>query len=280
MHQTPLRSEAEESRLEEGGGLPIVRLARSPEEETPVKKLFLLAVVGAAVFSIVAVAQAAIVQTFQAKFTGKAGKPTAYQVSENTSLTADDPGYQVKGQPPPQSTQILRVQKGVKFGGKYFARCKLANLQANGPAGCPSKSKIGTGVGTGSAKPILDQVSAKLTLFNGEKKGGKDTVYVFTLPDVGPTFVVVGTISKISKGQLGWELRFKIDPIKTLPNAPDAAIISVKTQTPTKTIKKNGKKRYLIVAPKTCKGKWAYQGEFLFTNGQKAVVDGTQSCKK
>jgi hypothetical protein len=245
-----------------------------------VKKLFLLAVIGAAIFSVVAVAQAAIVQTFQAKFTGKAGKATAYQVSENTSLTADDPGYQVKGQPPPQNMQLLRVQKGVKFGGKYFKRCKLASLQANGPAGCPSGSKIGTGVGTGSAKPILDSVSAKLTLFNGQKQGGKDTVYVFTLPDVGPTFVVVGTINKINKGQLGWELRFKIDPIKTLPNAPDAAIISVKTQTPTKTIKKKGKKQALITAPKTCKGKWAYQGEFQFVNGQKATVDGTQSCKK
>ena len=100
------------------------------------KKLFLLAVVGASIFAIVAVAQAAIVQTVQAQFTGKAGKSTAYQVSENTSLTADDPGYQVKGQPPPQNTQIIRVQKGVKFNGKYFKRCKLAALQARGPAGC------------------------------------------------------------------------------------------------------------------------------------------------
>jgi hypothetical protein len=245
-----------------------------------VKKLFLLAIIGAAIFSVVAVAQAAIVQTFTTSFKGKAGKPASYAVSEGTSLTADDPGYQVKGQPPPQKAQLLRVQKGVKFGGKYFARCKLAALQAKGPSACPSKSKIGTGTGTGSAKPILDQVSAKLTLFNGEKKGGKDTVYVFTLPDVGPTFVVVGTINKINKGQLGWELRFGIDPIKTLPNAPDAAIISVKTNTPKKSVKKGGKKRWLITAPKTCKGKWAYQGEFQFVNGQSATVDGTQSCKK
>ena len=244
------------------------------------KKLFLLAVIGAAIFSVVAVAQAAIVQTFTSSFKGKAGKPASYAVSEGTSLTADDPGYQVKGQPPPQKAQLLRVQKGVKFGGKYFARCKLAALQARGPSGCPSKSKIGSGTGTGSAKPILDSVSAKLTLFNGEKQGGKDTVYVFTLPDVGTTFVVVGTINKINKGQLGWELRFGIDPIKTLPNAPDAAIISVKTNTPKKSVKKGGKKRWLITAPKTCKGKWAYQGEFQFVNGQKAVVDGTQSCKK
>jgi hypothetical protein len=240
----------------------------------------MLAGAGLAVFAIVSVAQGAIVQTFTATFKGKAGKPVAYSVTENTSLTADDPGYQVKGQPPPQKTQIIRVQKGGTFNGKYFARCKLAKLQSQGPSGCPSKSKIGTGVGTGSAKPILDSVSAKLTLFNGEKKGGKDTIYVFTLPDVGPTFVVVGTVSKVNKGNFGYELKFGIDPIKTLPNAPDAAIISVKTKTPIKSVKKGGKKKYLIVAPKTCKGKWSYEGEFQFVNGQTAKVAGSKSCKK
>jgi hypothetical protein len=246
------------------------------------KKVLLIAGLCLGVLAIVAViAQAAIVQTFTATVKpAKAKKPVALAVSEGTTLTADDPGYQVKGQPPPQKTQIIRLQKGGVFNGKYFARCKLAALQANGPSACPSKSKIGTGVGTGSAKPILDSVSAKLTLFNGEKKGGKDTVYVFTLPDVGPTFVVVGTISKINKGGFGYQLTFNIDPIKTLPNAPDAAIISVKTNTPVKSVKKGGKKRYLIVAPSTCKSKWNYEGEFQFVNGQKAVVDGSSKCKK
>src|SRR5207249_4209069 len=138
------------------------------------------------------IAQAAINQTFVASFKGKAGKPAAYSVTEGTTLTADDPGYQVKGQPPPQKTQILRVAKGSLFNGKYFARCKLAALEANGPKACPPASKIGTGIGIGSAKPIVDSVQGKLTLFNGQPKGGKDTVYVFTLPDIGPTFVVVG----------------------------------------------------------------------------------------
>jgi hypothetical protein len=245
-------------------------------------KLMLLTGAGMGLLAIVAiVAQAAIVQTFDVTVSpAKAKKPISFNVSEGTTLTADDPGYQVKGQPPPQKAQIIRVQKGGTFNGKYFARCKLAKLQAQGPSGCPSKSKIGTGVGVGSAKPILDSVTGKLTLFNGEKKAGKDTIYVFTLPDVGPTFVVVGTVKKINKGNYGYELSFGIDPIKTLPNAPDAAIISVKTKTPVKSVKKGGKKRYLIVAPKTCKSKWSYEGEFQFVNGQTAKVAGSKSCKK
>jgi hypothetical protein len=227
------------------------------------------------------VAQAGIVQSFKATVKpAKAKKPIALRISENTGLTADDPGYLVKGQPPPQKTQIIRLNKGGKFNGRYFRRCRLARLQARGPSACPSGSKIGTGTGTGSAKPIVDSVSAKLTLFNGQRKGGKDTVYVFVLPDIGPTFVVVGTIKRIRKGRYGHELRFNIDPIKTLPNAPDAAIISVKTSTPKKSIRKSGKRRWLIQAPSRCRGKWYYQGEFRFVNGAKASSKGSMRCKR
>ena len=116
------------------------------------------------VLAIVAVvAQAAIVQTFTATVKpAKAKKPVSLAVNEGTSLTADDPGYQVKGQPPPQNRQIIRLQKGGAFGGKYFARCKLAALQAKGPSACPSKSKIGTGRGNGigQADPGLGQRQA------------------------------------------------------------------------------------------------------------------------
>ena len=99
------------------------------------KKLLLMTGLCVGVLAIVAVvAQAAIVQTFTATVKpAKAKKPVALAVNEGTSLTADDPGYQVKGQPPPQKRQVIRLQKGGKFGGKYFARCKLATLQAQGP---------------------------------------------------------------------------------------------------------------------------------------------------
>ena len=82
---------------------------------------------------VAVIAQAAIVQTFTATVSpAKAKKPVSLAVSEGTTLTADDPGYQVKGQPPPQNQQVIRLQKGGLYNSKYFARCKLAALQANG----------------------------------------------------------------------------------------------------------------------------------------------------
>jgi hypothetical protein len=241
---------------------------------------------GLALLAVVAVvAQADIIQGFKASVTpAKAGKGVGYKIEENTSI-ANEPGYKAPGQPPPQTTQTIRLAKGFQFNGKYFPRCKLANLQAKGPKGCPSGSKVGTGQGIGSARPVVtDPVNGKLTLFNGEKKGGKDTFYVFTLPDLGPTFVVVGTISKINKGPYGYELSFTIPPIKTINRAPDAAIISVKTNVPARSVKvKKGRKKvkkYMIVAPAKCKGKWAYQGVFKFQDGRTSTVSGSQKCSK
>ena len=63
-------------------------------------------------------------------------------------------------------------------------------------------------------------------------------MYVF--PDLGPTFVSVGKIGK-SGGR--YTLDFNIPPIKTLPSAPDASVVSVKTKTPVKGTKKSGKRR-------------------------------------
>ena len=100
---------------------------------------------------------------------------------------------------------------------------------------------------------VEDPVNGKLTLFNGGKVGGRDTVLVYVFPDLGPTFVSVGKVIK-SGGK--YTLDFNIPPIKTLPNAPDASVTSVKTNTPRKSIKKGKRKHYLIIAPRKCSKAW------------------------
>lgn len=248
-----------------------------------------LLMAGIAVLALVAVggvAQADIVMKFSASVSpAKAGKPTGLTVTQDASLTADDPGYQgVPGQPQPQTALIIRLQKGGAFNNKQFPRCKKILLLTKGSSGCASKTRIGKGTSVASAKPIVDRVNARLTVFNGERTGGTDHVYVFVFPDLGPTFVVDGTIKKINKGPYGWELNFVIPPIKTLPAAPDAAILSLEVTAPKKTVtKKSGKskRKYgLIVAPKKCTGKWAFQGEFRFVTGTTKQFSGTQSCRR
>jgi hypothetical protein len=230
----------------------------------------LLATVG--VLALAGAAYAAVTVTFSATMKpNKANKPAGLYVD----IKSADPAAE---QPPIMNRIVIKFDKGGKFNSSKFKRCTLAKLQARGPNGCPSGSKIGTGNGIGMAKPVVtDPVNGRLTLFNGARVGGRDTVLVYVFPDLGPTFVSVG---KISKPGGRYTLDFNIPPIKTLPSAPDASVVSVKTKTPVKKVRKGKRRFYLIVAPKTCKSTWKGTGTFYFTTGETQTVPFSQKCKR
>jgi hypothetical protein len=230
----------------------------------------LLATVG--VLALAGAAYAAVTVSFSATMKpNKANKPAGLYVD----IKSTDPAAE---QPPIMNRIVIKFDKGGKFNSSKFKRCTLAKLQARGPNGCPSGSKIGTGNGVGMAKPVVtDPVNGRLTLFNGARVGGRDTVLVYVFPDLGPTFVSVG---KISKPGGRYTLDFSIPPIKTLPSAPDASVVSVKTKTPVKKVRKGKRSFYLVVAPKTCKGTWKGTGTFYFTTGETQTVPFSQKCKR
>jgi hypothetical protein len=223
--------------------------------------------------AVAGIAYAAVNVTFSATLSpNKANKPTALNV--NVGSTDTTPG----ALQPPIMNRIVMKLAGGKYNASKFPRCKLASLQAKGPKGCPSGSKIGTGTGIGLARPVVeDPVNGKLTIFNGAKVGGRDTVLVYVFPDLGPTFVSVG---KVIKTGSKYKLDFNIPPIKTLPNAPDASVTSVKTKTPVKRIRKGTRRYYLIIAPAKCSGTWKGSGTFYFANGETKTVPISQKCKR
>jgi hypothetical protein len=220
-------------------------------------------------------AHAAVNVSFSAKAKpARAGKPTGLYVD----IKSTDPAA---SQPPIMTRIVMKLPSG-KYNARRFPRCKLARLRAKGPRGCPRRSKIGSGSGVGMARPVVtDPVNGKLTIFNGERRGGRDSILVYVFPDLGPTFVSVG---KVKKTRRGYTLDFSIPPIKTLPGAPDASVVSVKTRTPVKRAvkRRNGKRKkyYLIVAPRKCKGKWKGTGTFYFATGETEKVSVSQRCKK
>jgi hypothetical protein len=246
------------------------------EEDSMRKKILVGGVVAVVALLLRGAAYAAVTVTFKASVSpSKAGKPTALKVS----ILSNDPAAE---QPPIMNRIVIKLDGKAKFNPSKFKRCKLSSLQAKGPKGCPSASKIGTGNGIGMARPVVtDPVNAKLTMFNGRRTGGKDTIYVYVFPDLGPTFVTVG---KVSHRGGKYVLDFSIPPIKTLPSAPDASVVSVKTKTPIKRVTKRRhgkrKKYYLIVAPSKCKGSWKGSGTFYFRTGERVDVPISQKCKK
>ena len=240
----------------------------------PRKKLLTIAVAGA--FALLAsTAFAAVQVAFKALVSpAKAGKSVALDLQ----FASSDPG---QPQPPVMNRVVIKFNKGGQYNTSKFPRCNLNSLQSKGPNGCPSGSKIGTGSGIGRALPVVeDPVNAKLTLFNGAKVGGKDAVFVYVFPDLGPTFVTVCSITKKVQGSFDYTLDCSIPPIKTLPSAPDASVISVKTKTQKKTAKKGKKKYPLIVAPKKCNGTWKAEGQFFFRTGETVKTPYSGKCSK
>jgi hypothetical protein len=247
--------------------------AKRPEEDQLHRKLIVALGTALVALAVTGIAYAAVNVTFSATASpNKANKPTGLFV--NIGSTDDTPGAL---QPPIMNRIVIKLPGG-KYNASKFPRCKLAVLQAKGPNGCPKGAKIGTGTGIGLARPVVeDPVNGKLTIFNGSKQGGRDTVLVYVFPDLGPTFVSVGKVIK-SGGK--YTLDFNIPPIKTLPNAPDASVTSVKTKTPVKRIRKGKRKHYLIIAPKRCSKTWKATGTFYFATGETKTVSVSQKCKK
>ena len=241
----------------------------------PRKRLAVALAIGA-LLACAGTAYAVVSVSFSAKAKpARAGKPTGLYVS----IRSSDPGaFQ-----PPVMNRLAITLPGGKFNGKRFPHCNLEKLIAKGPKGCPRRSRIGKGSGVGMARPVVtDPVQGKLTLFNGNRRHGKDRIFVFVLPDLGPTFVSIGTIHK-RHGK--YRLDFNIPPIKTLPTAPDASVISVKTKTPRKRIvkRRHGKrhKYYLITAPRKCRHhKWRGSAKFYFVTGETVTAKFSQRCRR
>jgi len=252
------------------GGYPTFPSDPSEEEKPLRKKLLGALVAGIGLLVLAQVAFGAVTVAFNASVSpAKAGKPTGL----NTHIAASD---SAAPQPPIMNRIVIKLNAGGQYNGSKFPKCTTSILQSKGPSGCPKGSKIGTGSGVGYAKPVVtDPVNAKLTIFNGG-----NTILVFVLPDLGPTFVTVGNIIHKKDGPYDYTLDFKIPPIKTLPSAPDAATGTVKTSTKPLSIKKGKKKIGLIITPKTCKKTWATTATFSFTTGEKVTVKSSQKCKK
>jgi hypothetical protein len=115
------------------------------------------------------------------------------------------------------------------------------------------------------------------------------------VPDISSPITVQGTVAKKGavscakgQGQCDYVLTFDVPLIPTLPNAPPASVLSVKTKTKSVFVRKKkrvrGKKRTVkipyIGAPKECKGKWVADLNITFQDGQTSTSEASLPCKK
>jgi hypothetical protein len=123
--------------------------------------------------------------------------------------------------PPVVETLTIEFDRHGHIETDGLAVCTSGKLQSTTPAqarrNCPGAI---VGKGTGSAivqfpesKPI--PISSPITIFNGPKQGGNDTVFAhaYTTVPVATTFIVPVVIEKINKGVYGYRTKARIPRI-------------------------------------------------------------------
>ncbi len=192
------------------------------------------------------------------KNTGTASLRTAF------TITTDD------GAPPPPLNRIqLRFPKGAVTNARPFPTCTVQKILDTAGRGCKSKSIIGRGTAGATAPPIVANVNAKVTLFNGKRSGSSPSIVIFAIPELGPNLALSGTLKKGGRGsRYGYVLDSKIPPIQTLPGAPNASVTRFDATVGAKLLKKKRKKIGYITAPLICSGTFfLLDGTFSYENG-------------
>lgn len=164
-----------------------------------------------------------------------------------------------------------------------LAVCTTGKLQATDvPAArrnCPGAI---VGKGRGSAVVLFPEqrpipVSSPITLFNGPKKNGNDTViaHAFTDVPVNTTFIVPVEIERINKGVYGYRTEARIPKIAGGAGVPLSGHIKVNRKWTHK------KKRYSFVNARCETGTLRARGEFTFKDTAKTILKGTfiRPCK-
>jgi hypothetical protein len=182
----------------------------------------------------------------------------------------------------PTTRAVVRLPKGIGLNYRDFPTCDQKKLEANGPKGCPSKSKVGTGSLRADARPVLlTEVAGTVTAFNGKKR----TYLLYVVPEISSPLVIPG---KLKGPKRKPRLDFKVPLVPTLPGQPNATLtyFEVKTGGKIKKRKKvRGKRRRVTVNyienPRGCtKSAWKWQIDFSYENGESLSPTDQARCRK
>jgi hypothetical protein len=240
-----------------------------------------------------AVAYGALVQSFdvtpQPNKASKKHRPRSISLVIELAVRED-----TGAKPSPLTKTVMRFNKGGQYNARHLPRCNAEILRSEGPSACPARSKIGSGTATADARPVLSNVNAKLTIFNGGRSRGADRVILYAVPEISSPITLVGTVKKKRKGRYDYVLTFDVPPIPTLPGQPNASVTSVRTKTYRRIVKRkrvriqrHGKisrrtvRVPLIAAPSSCKRKkWYAEGTFVYESGEAIKKVISTPCRR
>jgi hypothetical protein len=186
------------------------------------------------------------------------------------------------GVPSPVRSAILDLPAGLTLDMPVLSSCSAAMLLARGVAGCPAQSEIGRGnavvIGNlGGAGPIAEHVT--LWAFLGPPRNLQPT---FEILGQGYTplsvKMVLPATALPAHAPYGEDLVMSIPPIPTVPNEPDASVVSFSL-----TIGTNARHRRrqspTVAVPSHCPhGGLPFAAAFTYADGSQSSALATIPC--
>ncbi|MGB2711596.1 MAG: hypothetical protein WBC33_08765 [Conexibacter sp.] len=183
---------------------------------------------------------------------------------------------------PPGSTFVLQhatllFGPGARFNGKLFPSCSVARLKAakGSLKACPKGSKVGSGIGVGTAVALGITSSGKMTVFNGP--GGRSLTLNFSV--VRPAMINATFSAPITRLRGKYAFKF-VAPVPPELQTVLGGDIVVKQLTVTTgaTLMIDGVKRGYFEAMKCPANGSIVHGDFTFNQGAKASAEATAIC--
>jgi hypothetical protein len=170
----------------------------------------------------------------------------------------------------------LRFHNGFRFNGRLFAQCSPG---AGEPADCPSRSRVGSGDVVVDARPAAaDPIRLELLAYNTRPRR-RNTRFLF-FAQAGGTVVskLVGEVVTDPTGPYGEALVLDLGP----PDEQQFAVREINLRTLHRSVQTRvgGRtvRRYLLEAPRRCRGSWRSADAVDYTNGESLVAADASPC--
>jgi hypothetical protein len=185
------------------------------------------------------------------------------------------------GIPSPVRRATLRFPAGLTLEIPRLESCSVARLLAHGVAGCPARSRLGSGralavVRAGSQRLAED---VALAAFLGPLQGLEPTMLILAqgYTPLERRIVLTGTVLP-AEVPYGEEMVIAIPAIPTLPLEPDASLATF-SLTVGAGSRQRTRERDTLRVPSTCPaGGFPFAGEFTYVDGASASALATIPC--
>lgn len=170
----------------------------------------------------------------------------------------------------------LRFHNGFRFNGPLFSRCSPGAAE---PADCPSRSRVGSGDVVVDARPAAaDPLRLELLVYNTRPRRGNTRFQFFTQANGTVVSRLVAEVATDPTGPYREALVLDLGP----PDQQGFAIREINLRTLNRSVwtRVDGRsvRRYLLEAPRRCRGSWRTADSVEYANGESLVAADASPC--